>query len=321
LKVRAITLFALGGVSQIQDDATDAKTELLVAIAGPIASLIIGFGCLGIALGLGWQRLTEAQTAATGVLVWLGYINIALAVFNMIPGFPLDGGRVLRAIVWAINKDADRSTRVAARVGQFVAFLFILDGIWQFFSGAGFGGLWIAFIGWFLMDAAKASYAEVEITAALRGVRVSEVMSRDCAIVSPGMSLQEFVDTYLLRAGERCFAVEDQARFVGLITPRDVGNMPRDRWDKTTVREAMRPLKELHVITPDTPVLDALKLVTSKDVNQLPVVANGTLHGVVSRSQLLQLLQVRSELQLPAAYHPPRDRENESEKPSSAPVA
>ncbi|HUD68116.1 MAG TPA: site-2 protease family protein [Candidatus Sulfotelmatobacter sp.] len=320
LKVRAITLFALGGVSQIQDDAIDAKTEFWVAIAGPIASLIIGFGSLGIALGLGWQRSTEAQTAVTGVLVWLGYINIALAVFNMIPGFPLDGGRVLRAIVWAINKNADRSTRVAARVGEFVAFLFILDGIWQFFSGTGFGGLWIAFIGWFLMDAAKASYAEVEITAALRGVRVSEVMSRDCAIVSPGMSLQEFVNTYLLRAGERCFAVEDQGRFLGLITPRDVGNMPRDRWDKTTVQEAMRPLKELHVITPDTPVLDALKLVTGKDVNQLPVVANDALRGVVSRSQLLKLLQVRSEL-LPAAYHPPLDRENESEKPSSAPAA
>jgi len=321
LKVRAITLFALGGVSQIQDDATDAKTELLVAIAGPIASLTIGFGCLAIALGLGWQRSTEPQTAVAGVLVWLGYINVALAVFNMIPGFPLDGGRVLRAIVWATTKNSDRSTRIAARVGQFVAFLFILDGIWQFFSGAGFGGLWIAFIGWFLMDAAKASYAEVEIATALRGVRVSEVMSRDCTIVSPGMSLQEFVNTYFLRAGERCFAVEEQGRFVGLITPRDVGSISRDRWDKTTVREAMRPLQELHIITPETPVLDALKLVTSKDVNQLPVIANGTLQGVVSRSQLLQLLQVRSELQLPAAYHAPLDRESESEKPSSTPVA
>jgi len=321
LKVRAITLFALGGVSQIQDDATDAKTELLIAIAGPVASLIIGFGCLGIALGLGWQRSTEPQTPVAGVLVWLGYINFALAVFNMIPGFPLDGGRVLRAILWAITKNSDRSTRIAARVGQFVAFLFILDGIWQFFSGAGFGGLWIAFIGWFLMDAAKASYADVEITTALRGVRVSEVMSRDCAIVSPGMSLQEFVNTYLLRAGERCFAVEEQGHFVGLVTPRDVGSIPRDHWDKTAVREAMRPLQELHVITPDTPVLDALKLLTSKDVNQLPVVANGTLQGVLSRSQLVQLLQVRSEFQLPAAYHPPVDRENESEKPSSVRVA
>ena len=321
LKVRAITLFALGGVSQIQDDATDAKTELLVAIAGPIASLIIGFCCLGIALGLGWQRSTEPRTVVTGVLVWLGYINFALAVFNLIPGFPLDGGRVLRAIVWAITKNSDRSTRIAARVGQFVAFLFILDGIWQFFSGAGFGGLWIAFIGWFLMDAAKASYADVEITTALRGIRVSEVMSRDCSIVSPRTSLQEFVNTYLLRAGERCFAVEEQGRFVGLITPRDVGSIPRDRWDKTTVREAMRPLQELHFISAETPVLDALKLMTSKDVNQLPVVANGTLQGVVSRSQLLHLLLVRSELQLPAAYHSPLDRENESEKPSSVRVA
>jgi len=311
LKVRAITLFALGGVSQIQDDATDAKTEFWVAIAGPIASLIIGFSCLGIALGLGWQRSTEPHTAAIGVLVWLGYINIALAFFNMIPGFPLDGGRVLRSLVWAITKNADRSTRIAARFGQVVAFLFILDGIWRYFSGAGFGGLWIAFIGWFLMDAAKASYAEVGTTAALRGMRVYDVMSRDCVIVDRGMSLKDFVDIYLLKTGQRCFAVEDQGRLVGIITPFDVSNISRDRWDETTVREAMRPLQELHVITPDTPVLDALKLMARNDVNQLPVVANGTLQGMVSRSQLVQLLQVRSVLQLPATYRSTLQRRGE----------
>ena len=311
LKVKAITLFALGGVSQIQDDATDAKTEFWVAIAGPITSLIIGFGCLGVALGLGWQRSTEPHTPVTGVLVWLGYINISLAIFNMIPGFPLDGGRVLRSIVWAITKNADRSTQIAARVGQVVAFLFILDGIWRYFSGAGFGGLWIAFIGWFLMDAAKASYAEVGITGALRGMRVSDVMSRDCVIVNRGMSLHDFVDIYLLKTGQRCFAVEDQGRLVGIITPRDVSNISRDRWDETTMREAMRPLQELHVITPDTPVLDALKLMAGNDVNQLPVVANGTLQGMVSRSQLVQLLQVRSVLQLPATYRPALQRNSE----------
>jgi Zn-dependent protease/predicted transcriptional regulator len=302
LEVKAITLFALGGVSQIQDDASDAKTEFWVAIAGPIASLIIGFGCLAVAPGLGWRRSTGPPTAVSAVLFWLGYINVSLAVFNLIPGFPLDGGRVLRAIVWAITKNADRSTRIAARVGQVVAFLFILDGIWQYFSGAGFGGLWIAFIGWFLMDAAKSSYAEVETTAALRGMRVSEVMSHDCVTVDRGMSLQDFVDIYLLKTGQRCFAVADQGRLVGIITPREVGAVPRDRWDNTTVREAMRPLQELHVIAPDTPVLDALKFLVSNDVNQLPVVANGTLQGMVSRSQLVQLLQVRSQLQLPAAY-------------------
>jgi Zn-dependent protease/predicted transcriptional regulator len=309
LKVTAITLFALGGVSQIQDDATDAKTEFWVAIAGPIASLIIGLGCLAIALALGWQRSAEPRTGMTAVLVWLGYINIVLAVFNMIPGFPLDGGRVLRAIVWATTKNADRSTLMAARVGQVVAFLFILDGIWNFFAGAGFGGLWIAFVGWFLMDAAKASYAQVEIAAAFRGVRVSEVMSHNCLIVNRGLGLQEFVDTYLLKTGQRCFAVEDHGRLVGLITPRDVGVIPRERWDKTTVREAMRPLEELHVITPDTQVLDALKLMAGNDVNQLPVVANGTLQGMFSRSQLMQLLRSRSELQLPSPHYPPLHRE------------
>ena len=308
LKVTGITLFALGGVSQFQDDATDSKTEFWVAIAGPITSLMIGFFCLGIAMGFGWQRSTEPTTAVTGVLVWLGYINIALAVFNMIPGFPLDGGRVLRSIVWAITKNADRSTRIAARVGQGVAFLFILDGIWQFFHGAGFGGLWIAFIGWFLMDAAKASYNDVESTEKLRGIRVSEVMSRDCAIVNRGMSLQEFVDTYLLTTGQRCFAVEDQGRLVGIVTPRDVSKIPRDRWESTTVREAMRPLQQLQIIAPDTPVLDALKLMARNDVNQLPVVADGILRGMVSRSQVVQLLQVRSVLQLPATYRPTQQR-------------
>ncbi len=317
LKVTGITLFALGGVSQFQDDATDSKTEFWVAIAGPITSLMIGFFCLGIAMGLGWQRSTEPTTAVTGILVWLGYINIALAVFNMTPGFPLDGGRVLRSIVWAITKNADRSTRIAARVGQGVAFLFILDGIWQFFHSAGFGGLWIAFIGWFLMDAAKASYNEVESTEKLRGIRVSEVMSRDCAIVNRGMSLREFVDTYLLTTGQRCFAVEDQGRLVGIVTPRDVSKIPRDRWESTTVREAMRPLQQLQIITSDTPVLDALKLMARNDVNQLPVVADGILQGMVSRSQVVQLLQVRSVLQLPATYRPTQQRDAREVKRSA----
>jgi Zn-dependent protease/CBS domain-containing protein len=308
LKVKAITLFALGGVSQIEDDATEAKTEFWVAIAGPAASLVIGFGCLAVAAGLGWHPSSEPRTGVTAVLVWLGYINLGLGIFNLIPGFPLDGGRVFRAIVWAITKNADRSTRIAARLGQVVAFLFILGGLWGFFGGAGFNGLWTAFIGWFLMDAAQTSYAQVDVAAAFRGMRVSEVMSRDCAIVNRGMSLQEFVDTCLLRTGERCFAVEDRGRLVGLITLRDVGAVPRDRWESTTVREAMRPLEELHIITPDTQVLDALKLMAGNDVNQLPVVANGTLQGIVSRSHLMQLLRARSELQLSATAYPPFHR-------------
>jgi predicted transcriptional regulator len=159
------------------------------------------------------------------------------------------------------------------------------------------------------MDAAKASYAEVEASEELRGIRVSEVMSRDCIIVNRGMSLQDFVDTYLLTTGQRCYLVEDEGRLLGLITPRDVGKVPRDRWNSATVRDAMRPLVDLHIITPDTSVLDALKLMAHNDVNQLPVVSNGTLQGMVSRAQIVRLLQVRSVLHLPTAYRsmPQRD--------------
>jgi Zn-dependent protease/predicted transcriptional regulator len=313
LRVKAITLFALGGVSQTEEDAADPKTEFLVAIAGPITSLVIGFLCLGIAMALGWQRSAEPSTAVAALLVWLGYINIALALFNMIPGFPLDGGRVLRSIIWGITKNADRSTRIAARIGQVVALLFILDGIWQFFHGGGFGGLWIAFIGWFLMDAAKASYSEVETESALRDLRVAEVMSSDCVIVNHGISLQEFVDTYLLTTGQRCFAVEDHDRLIGLITLRDVSQVPRNRWEQVTVGEVMRPLKQLQTVSPDAPVLDALKIMVRNDINQLPVVARESLQGIITRSQIMQVLQIRNNLRLPAAYRPPAELSGRNE--------
>jgi Zn-dependent protease len=305
LRVKAITLFALGGVSQIQDDSSDAKTEFWVAIAGPIASLVIGVGCLIVALGLGWQRSTEPHTVATGVLVWLGRINITLAIFNMIPAFPLDGGRVLRAIVWAVSKDPVRSTRIAARVGQVAAFFFILDGIWNYFSGSGFSGLWVAFIGWFLMDAARSTSAGSEARpAAVREVRVSDVMSRGCVAVNPAMTLQEFIEVYLRKTAQRCFAIKDHDSLTGLITRRDVGAIPRERWATTTVGDAMHPLRDLQVVTPNTRVLDALQIAARSGVDPLAVVENGRLRGIVFRSQLLQALQVQSEMTILPANGP-----------------
>ena len=302
LRVKAITLFALGGVSQIQDGSTDAKTEFLVAIAGPIASLMIGLACLNIASELGWHRSVETKSALTGILVWLGYINISLALFNMIPAFPLDGGRVLRSIVWTVIKDGSRATRIAARVGQIVAFLFILDGIWRYFSGAGFGGLWIAFIGWFLMDAARTSATQSARSATVRDVRVSDVMSRGCVAVDREMSLREFADIYLLKTAQRCFAVKDHGRLAGLITRRDVGAISRERWDTATIGDTMHPLRELQIVTPETRVADALKLASSTDAEQLPVIDNDTLLGIVFRSQLVHALQHPGEMRFPPAY-------------------
>ena len=300
LPVRSITLFALGGVALIEKEAEDAKTEFWMGIVGPITSFLIGFLCLGLSWALGWRPESMPHTPVLAILMWLGVINIGLALFNLIPGFPLDGGRVLRAIIWWITTDATRATRIAARVGQLVAFGFIILGIFRFFGGAGFGGLWIAFIGWFLLDAARASYAQVVTTQSLRGVRVGDVMARDCPVVDGRSNLQNFVDEHLLRTGRRCFVVEENGRLVGLITAHEVKEVGRAQWPYKTIDDVMHPLDQLHTISPDTPITEALETMVRENVNQLPVVRDGRFTGIISRGNVLQMLQTRVELNVPA---------------------
>jgi Zn-dependent protease/CBS domain-containing protein len=298
LPVRSITLFALGGVASIEKEASDPSTEFWMGIVGPITSIVIGGICLTLAWALGWTPLETPEVPLTAILVWLGYINVVLAVFNLIPGFPLDGGRVLRAIVWWLTGNANRATRIAAGIGQVVALAFIALGILRFFGGAGFGGLWIAFIGWFLWEAARSSVAQVEVAEGLRGVRVRDLMVRDCPLVDGRMTLQTFAEEQLLRTGQRCFVVVDNGRLVGLITPHEVKDQPRERWPGLTVAEAMRPLAQLRTIRADTPVAEALETMGREDVNQLPVTANGHLEGVIARGHILRFLQTRAELHM-----------------------
>jgi len=299
LPIHKITLFLLGGVAQIEKEASDPKTEFWMAIVGPFTSGVLGFILLAVARAAGWVPRTAPATPGTALLVWLGYINLALGAFNMIPGFPLDGGRVLRAILWWAMGDAERSTRAAAFVGQVIAVLFIGFGILRFFQGAGLGGLWIAFIGWFLLQAAGASYLQVKAGRLLRGLRVADVMSTDCTTIDRGMPVEDFVHEQLLRTGRRCFFVLENDRLVGLITPNEVRAVPAERWRLTTVREVMRPLSNIHSVSRDMPALDALEIMGREDVNQLPVTSEGRVQGIVSRAHLLQVLRSRAELNLP----------------------
>jgi CBS domain-containing protein len=229
------------------------------------------------------------------VMLWLGYINVALAVFNMIPGYPLDGGRILRSILWWISGSMQRATRWASYVGQAVAFLFILFGLFRFFVGANFGGLWLAFIGWFLLEAARSSYIQLGLMTDLRDRRVKDLMERDCATVPGYLSLRDFVDEYLLHSHSRCFLVTQDNHVVGLITPNETRNVDRDSWPQTSVQSVMRPLKRLQTVAPDTPVIQALELMSRLNLNQLAVVSGGTLLGIFSRSQLLRFIQLHSE--------------------------
>ncbi len=296
LRVRAITLFALGGVSQIESEAPDAKSEFWIAIVGPLASLVIGTVCLLLARSTGWILNSEPRTPISAVLVWLGYINLMLAAFNLVPGYPLDGGRVLRALIWWNTDSIDRSTRIAARVGQVVAFLFIFLGLYQFFLGKNFGGLWLAFIGWFLLDASRSSYAQVETTEGIRDRRVSDIMDRDFSAVEAHLSLQDFVHRYLLASGRRCFVVVQNNNLAGLITTKEVSAVGRDRWPQTSVQSVMRPLSQLRTVMPDTPAIRALEIMSREDINQLPVVSDGQLVGLFSRSSVMGFLRNRSEL-------------------------
>ena len=297
LPVHSITLFALGGVAKIEKEAEDPQTEFQVGIIGPITSAVLGLLFLGLSVLSGWQILVEPETPLVAMFVWLGYINLLLAAFNMLPGFPMDGGRVLRALLWWRTGDPLRATRIAATVGKGIALLFIVLGIVSFFRGMGFGGLWIAFIGWFLMMVARASQAQSEVNERLRGVRVADVMARDCPLVDGRTNLQTFVDEYLLRGLGRCSLIVEEGRPVGLITAHEVKAVPRPRWPLTLVEEAMLPIERLTVVSPEMPVSEALALLAKANVNQLPVVADGRLEGILSRERVLQFLYVRAELE------------------------
>lgn len=296
LPVKSITLFALGGVSQIEKEAPDAKTEFWIAIVGPLTSFVIGAILLGLSSALGWTSVATPATPILAMMVWLGYINVALGIFNLVPGFPLDGGRVLRAIVWWITKDPVRSTRIAARVGQTVALFFIVVGVFRLFSGAGFAGLWIAIIGWFLLDAAGSTYAQVELNERLRGVKVGDIMTRDCPTVDGPTNLQNFIEEFLLRTGRRCFVVVENGNLAGIITAHEIKEIEPAIRPYKTVSDAMRPIDQLRTVTADTPVVDVLETMGREDLNQLPVVSDGRLEGVISRGQVLRYLQTRMEL-------------------------
>jgi Zn-dependent protease len=235
LTTKAITLFALGGVAQIEKEPEDAKTEFLVGVVGPLSSAVIGVILLAVAWALGWRMGSAPETPLHAMFVWLGYINLSLAAFNMIPGYPLDGGRILRSILWLTSGDAVRATQRAATVGKAIALLFIAFGIFRFFNGAGFGGLWIAFIGWFLMQAAAASYSSVALTEGLKGVKVSDIMTSDCETLDGNMNVEQFVENYLLRSGRRCFMVQQNGEITGLVTPHEIKELERPRWPYMTL--------------------------------------------------------------------------------------
>jgi CBS domain-containing protein len=289
--VKNITLFIFGGVSNIEQEPKSPGVEFQMAVVGPLTSLLIGAVCYLLLL-----PLRGTKTPLEGILFYLAVTNILLGVFNLIPGFPLDGGRVLRSIVWKITGSLARATRIASISGQFIAYLFILWGIWQLFSGDVLNGIWIGFIGWFLLSAAQSANTQVMLQSALRGVTIGEVMNPTPPTVPATISLQHLIDEYFLPHGLRFALVMQGDRLAGLITLSDIRHVPREQWGYIPVSQAMIPVERLHVVSPQQSLNDVLPLMAGRDVNQLPVVQNGIPVGIVSRDAIMRYLEVRRSL-------------------------
>jgi len=292
LPVRAITLFVFGGVAQIGREPDRPLTEFQIAIAGPIASagLAVGFGFVSHLAGEHFEHL-----AALGG--WLSSINLLLAIFNLVPGFPLDGGRILRAALWRYTGNFAKATRIAAASGQTVGYALILGGIWTgLVTGSWFSGLWLAFIGWFLLSAAQESVLQVSMRSALSGLTAEDLMTRDCPTVSGQLTLMDLVQKHILRTGRRCFLVSQNGRLDGLVTLHQVKAVPSERWEDSFVAQAMTPIDRLHAVAPEMPILEVLGVMEQHDVNQVPVTQAGRLLGMITRDHLLRVLYANLEL-------------------------
>ena len=314
MRVRNITLFLFGGVSNIQREPPSAVTEFLMAIVGPLTSIVLGVvlvlitaltvGPVGDAVADPQQMMAQLGPLTT-LLLWLGSVNVLVGLFNMIPGFPLDGGRVVRSILWAITDNLRQATRWASWLGQGIAWVMILTGIAMVFGvqipvlGSGLvNGLWFAFIGWFLNSSASQSYRQVVVQDVLEDIPVERMMYNNPPSVSPNATVDSLVHEHIMKTDDYGFPVMDNGQVMGMVTLEDVRSVARDQWNSTTVRDIMTPAEQLATVTPDEDAAEALNMLQERDVRQLPVMSDGTLEGILRRRDLVKYLQLQSDVEL-----------------------
>ncbi len=285
IKVKRISLFIFGGIAEIQGEPPKASAEFWIAIAGPITSFLLA----GLFFIL--QQITMDFVWFNSVFKYLAYINFILALFNLIPGFPLDGGRVLRAIIWGFSKNYKRATSISSIIGRFIAFAFIFIGVMNIFSGRIGAGIWITFIGWFLENAANSQLQSQALHETLSGHKVTEAVTNDFAIIPHDTTIQEVVDNHILGIGRRSLLVKKDEKFIGLLTVHQLKNVSANKWPETNVTEVMIPDIQTENIDIDSPLWSALLKMDQDDVNQLPVTENGEIIGILTRANVLAFIR------------------------------
>lgn len=303
IRVPRITLFLFGGMAEMEAEARTPKQEFFIAVVGPLTSLILGALFTGAAMLAMDDRVASAltedpQAALSGMspwitaFLWLGSVNVMLAVFNMVPGFPLDGGRVFRALVWWLTGDPVRATRLASNAGRLVGWLIIAYGFWNVLALGNLGGLWLVFIGWFLTHLARVSYSQLMTERSLRSVRVQDVMRTRFDSVPAEASLEDFIENYLLRSSQHLWPVTEDERFVGTIAFSDVTRVPTAERRARRVRDLLTPLDERHCLAADEMASSALRRLAGLGDQPVVVVQNGRVVGLLRAGDILRWTMV-----------------------------
>ncbi len=292
IQIPSITLFLFGGVSRLSEEAKDPKTELTIAIVGPLSSFV-----LALLFWLAGERLEGViHPLAQAVVEYLSFINLALGVFNLIPGFPLDGGRVLRAIVWWRTGSLERATRLVTDLGKAFAVSLMFLGALLIFRGALLGGIWLIFIGMFLRGSAASGYEQMFLMRILESMKVGEVMIPAPVTVSAELTLSDLVNRYFLKYGYRGFPVAEGGSAVGLISIEDLAGIPEPELAAHKVRDRMRPVDPSRVISKDASLLEALERLSPPSVGRLLILEDGRLSGMITKTGLLRLLEIHQVL-------------------------
>lgn len=289
--VNSITLFIFGGVSNLEGEPERPAAEFAMAIVGPITSFILA----GVFWGLAQAIDLNQERPAYAILSYLALINAILGGFNLIPGFPLDGGRVLRSVVWGISGNLAKATNIAGVVGQGFGWIMIGFGLFQLLAGNFLGGLWIAFIGWFLNGAADNSRREISMREQLSGIKVKDVMDPNPEVVTPITSVAEMIHATLFQRRKRAAGVVDNGRIVGIVTVSDVKEIDQDEWAMTSVDKIMTR-NPLYTVGPNDDLSTAMKLIAQHDLNQILVVSDSQLLGILTRADIIHYLQLSKEL-------------------------
>lgn len=298
IPMRGITLFIFGGVAEMSDEPPSARSEFLMAVAGPLSSVGIGVFLYGL---FRFLPAGLVPLPVRGVFIYLAGINIILAVFNLLPAFPLDGGRVLRSLLWKWKNDLKWATAVASTIGSFFGLTLILFGIFAVVNGDFITGMWWFLIGMFLRNAAQASYQQILTRKALQGEKVRRFMVKDPVTVSPSLSLGKLVDDYIFKYHYKMFPVVKEESPVGCITVRQIEKIPRDEWERLTVSELASKVSAENTVGPDTDALDALSAMNRTGNTRLMVVENEKLIGIISLRDMLKFLSLKLELETGAA--------------------